>query len=221
MRPLTLDRPKPMVEVLGKPLLRYIFESLPDSIDEVIIVVGYKREAIIEYFGENFLGRKITYVVQEEKRGTGHALGLTKNFLNDSERFLLLNADDIYSRESIARCMKHPLALLVIEVEDPRRYGVAELDGEGILRSLIEKPEQPLSNTVATGIYVLDTRIFDYSADLHPNGEYYITTMLSKMLKDHDMYAESTERGLAFASADDIAIAEQLIKNGEIDFLSK
>lgn len=213
MRPLTLDKPKPMIEVLGKPLLQYIFESLPNEIDEVLLVVGYKREQIEQYFGNNYLGRKITYLLQEKKLGTAHALALTKNYLVPDERFLLLYADDIYSKESIERCVTHPLCLLAGEVKDPKRFGVLEIDAQGIIIGLEEKPEKPKSNLVAPGVYVLNTHIFDYVAPLEPNGEYYLTTMLTQMIKDYPIHTEKTDKWISFAFPEDIQKAERQLQH--------
>ena len=71
MRPLTFHTPKQLLEVGGKPILVHIFENLPDEINEVILVVGYLGHKIREYFGDEFLGRKIAYVEQPAKLGTG------------------------------------------------------------------------------------------------------------------------------------------------------
>ena len=73
MRPLTLERPKPLLEVLGKPLIAYTFEALPDVVDEVIVIVKYKEEMVRAFLGSSFLGKKVTYVVQNELNGTAGA----------------------------------------------------------------------------------------------------------------------------------------------------
>ena len=81
MRPLTLTAPKPMVRVGDKPILRHIIDALPPKVDELVLVIGYFRDQIRDYFGDEFSGKKITYVVQEQKRGTADALRLCKNVL--------------------------------------------------------------------------------------------------------------------------------------------
>ena len=90
MRPLTLEKPKPLIEVAGKSLLQHIWELLPAEIDEVILVVGYKGEMIRDFIGDTFLGKKVTYVTQERKLGTADAVRLCLPFLVKGERFLLL-----------------------------------------------------------------------------------------------------------------------------------
>ncbi|MEK7555013.1 MAG: sugar phosphate nucleotidyltransferase, partial [Patescibacteria group bacterium] len=74
LRPLTIDKPKPMVEVLGRPLLHHIIDSLPKEITELVLVVGYKAEAIQKYFGYKFEVLKVTYIRQNRPEGTAHAL---------------------------------------------------------------------------------------------------------------------------------------------------
>lgn len=211
MMPFTKDLPKPMLPVLGKPLLEYIFESLPDEVDIIILVVGYKREVIEEYFGNHFGNKKIIYVVQNGVSGTADALKLCQPFLEHDERFLLMYADDLYNKESITRCLKYPLSLLVAEVEDPRRYGVVELRNDGTVLDIEEKPENPKSNLVAPGVYVLSTKIFEYKPT-QTKGEYYLTTMLTQMLKDHIVFAEKASFWATIAYPEDIKKAENLIR---------
>ena len=136
MRPLTNDKPKPMVEVLGRPLLHHILEILPDEIDEVILVIGYKGDQIKKYFGERFGHLNITYINQSEKLGTAHGLWLCRESLRE-ERFLMLYADDLQSKEDIAKCLTHPLSIMVKEVEDPRRFGVIIADEKGKVLDLV------------------------------------------------------------------------------------
>lgn len=105
LKDLTRDKPKALVEAAGRPIIEYTFDSLPDQIDEVIIVVGYLGHKIREYIGEFYRGRKITYVEQGELNGTGGALLVCQDLLKDEARFLVMNGDDIYAREEIAQCL--------------------------------------------------------------------------------------------------------------------
>jgi UDP-N-acetylglucosamine diphosphorylase / glucose-1-phosphate thymidylyltransferase / UDP-N-acetylgalactosamine diphosphorylase / glucosamine-1-phosphate N-acetyltransferase / galactosamine-1-phosphate N-acetyltransferase len=212
MLPLTKEVPKPMITILGKPLLQYILESLPDEVSSIFLVVGYKRQMIQDYFGDSWNGKSITYLIQNKSTGTADALALCRLHLSDNERFLLMYADDIYDKESIVHCLQHPLSLLVAEVEDPRRYGVIEIDKQGIVTDLVEKPEHPKSNLIAPGVYVLDTHIFDYKPTKSSNGEYYLTTMLSQMIKDHPVHSAEVNFWLSFAYPEDIKSAEDVLK---------
>lgn len=211
MRPLTLVRPKPMIEVLGKPLLHHIIDSLPSEITELIIVIGYKGGAIKAYFGDQFEGRSVKYIVQEKQLGNAHALGLCRDLLKPSERFLFLFADDLHSPQAIKRLLQKDIGMLVQEHSDPKRFGVVETDASGRVISIEEKPKQPKTNLVAVGVYVLDTRIFDYQASLHESGEYYMTDQISQLVTEHKFVIEKTEFWHPVGYPHDIDAAEKLL----------
>src|SRR3989344_5609161 len=211
MRPLTNNCLKPMIKILGKPLLHHIIEALPDEVSEVILVVGYLSDQIEKYFGKRFGRFKIKYVRQKEKLGTGHALRLCKKFLG-REKFLMLYADDLQSKEDLTELLNHPLALLVRRVKDPRRFGVVAADKNGRILEIVEKPENPSSNLVSTGVKVLDSRIFKYPLVQHPNGEYYITYPLAQLAKEHEIKAVKASFWLPIGYPEDIKKAEKVLK---------
>lgn len=211
MRPLTDDRPKPMIELSGRPLLEHILETLPDEVDDVILVVGYLADKIKDYFGEKFGRFKITYIYQKEKLGTAHALWLCKDLLGQ-EKFLMLYADDLQSNEGIKNCLIHPLSILVSVVEDPRRFGVIVADERGKVLDMVEKPEFPVSKIASTGVLALDHRIFMYPARKHENGEYYITDSLARMAKDHEIKVVITKFWLPIGYPEDLKYAEKFLR---------
>ena len=215
MRPLTENIPQTMLTVLGKPLLSYILESLPDAITEFIIVVGHKNEVIRDFLGTAYNGKKITYVFQEKKTGTADAFKLCRPYLAKEERFLLSYADDIYDKASIVRCLNHQYALLVVETEEPWRYGVVTLHTDGSVLAIEEKPTHPKSNLIAPGIYILDTHIFDYEPRA-VKGEYYFTTMLDQFIQEHKVFIEKADFWVTIGYPHDLKKAEDLLK-GEID----
>lgn len=187
MRPLTYEIPKPMVSVKGKPILEYTLRSLPDIIDEVIIVVGYLGYHIEEYFGSEFDNKKIQYVEQEELLGTAHALHCAKDLLKD-EKFLVCMGDDLYAKDDIEKCLEHDLAILVKEVEPPHKFGVLEFDKENNLTNIIEDvSENYPSNLVNTGLYTLNKKFFDYEMVPIKNGqEYGLPQTLMTLVKDNN-----------------------------------
>ncbi|MDP3901594.1 MAG: sugar phosphate nucleotidyltransferase [bacterium] len=211
MRPLTLEKPKPLLEVTGKPLLRHIYESLPDVIDEVVLVVGYKGDLIKKHFGSEFAGKKISYVEQLEKLGTAHALGLCRPHLSEGEKFLLLYADDLQHKESMTRLLRHDNALLVHKVEDPRRFGVVVTNDGGKILDIEEKPKNPKTNLVAIGVYVLNYNIFKYELHEKKNGEYFLTDMIKSMIKDQDVFAEETSFWHPIGYPEDLKKAEIIL----------
>ncbi len=162
LRPFTVTKPKAMLSIAGKPILQYVIESLEQNgIREIVVVVGYHREQVFDYFGtgEQF-GVEISYVVQERQLGTAHALAQAKNAVKGE--FILLPGDNLIDGETIAKFIaSHPDAVLVKAVDNPSRYGMVIADG-GLVKSIIEKPAEAESNIINTGIYVLSHRIFEY-----------------------------------------------------------
>ena len=218
MRPLTENKPKPLLEIAGKTILEQIISRLPEEVDELILVVGYLGQQIVDFCKDEFLGRKVQYVWQEKKLGTYHALKICQHLLEPGERFIFLPADDIQGAEGIAECLKHERALIVEETNEPWKFGIIQLNEEdNSAIDIIEKPprlpagrENPPSNLASTMFFLLDTKIFNYEADLHPNGEYYLTTALSKMLKDgHKIFAVKSTMWLPIGYPEDIQKAEE------------
>lgn len=213
MRPLTLKTPKPLLKVGGRPILEHIVSRLPNEIDDLILVIGYLGEQIKNYCGNEFLGRRVRYVWQKEKLGTYHALKLCEPLIESDERFLVLYADDIQDTEEIRNCFDHERAMMVAKVEDPRKFGVVCLNSDNSISEIIEKPENPSSNLVSTGVLLLDSKIFEYKADMHPNGEYFLTNVISKMIKNnYQFFAVKSTLWLSIGYPEDIKKAEEFLR---------
>ncbi len=210
MRPLTLERPKPLIEVAGKPIIEHVLDALPPEIDEVIVVIGYKGDMIKEHLGDSYGGKKLRYVHQWMPAGTAHALSLARPFL--SGKFLMLNADDILGPEALAEAIKHPLAILVATHTKPETMGVIATKENGTLDSIEEKPENPKSNLVNTGTMVLDDRLFSFEAPRHPTGEYYMTDPMSAMAKEHPVVVVEQPLWIPVGYPEDIPKAEAKLK---------
>lgn len=213
MKPLTNEIPKPMLLVAGKPILEHIINDLPEGISEVIIVVGYLKDKIIDYFGNKFGGFNIQYVNQNGKFGTYHALELCKDLLSENEKFLLLYADDLHGAENFKKCSesKH-CAILIKKTDDPRRFGVVELNKKEVIIGIEEKPENPKTNLVSTGVLVLDKNIFNYPAKQHTNGEYYLTDSIEQMITaGYKFKAIRSNFWLPIGYPDDITKAEKIL----------
>ena len=97
LKELTYEVPKPLVNVAGTPILIHNLKQLIGIVDEAILVVGFKKEMMFDLLGEDYEGIKITYIEQSEQLGTGHAVSLVRDSVN--EDFLLLGADDLFSKE--------------------------------------------------------------------------------------------------------------------------
>ncbi len=146
MRPLTEERPKPLVKVCGKTLLDHIVEALPSAVKELIIVVGYKGEMIREHCGTEFHGRKVTYVDQTEINGPAKALWLCRDLIKG--RFLFMFADDIHGKDDLARAVSYSRSILATTSDVPERFGVITRNPDGTIADMVEKPTSPASNLV-------------------------------------------------------------------------
>lgn len=212
MQPLTLTRPKPLVEVLGKPLIQHVWEALPSVVDEVVVVVGYKQEMIQAFLGNQFLGKRVTYVVQDQPLGTGHALNLCREHILHEEKFLLMYADDIHGAQAIESMGGESSALLVSEVSDPRRFGVVECDERGFICGIEEKPEHPRSHLAAVGVYVLSPKILSYGNISPKNGEYYLTDMIAAYINDVPVRVVRSDFWIPIAYPEDVLSAEEILR---------
>ncbi len=211
LRPLTLDRPKPMVLLKGKPLLAHIIDILPPEIDELIIVTGYLGEMIKDHFGEEYQAKKINYIEQCEPRGTAYATLLCQPFIKAGEKFLLLFADDLHSANSLKSALEHPLAIVTKETSTPEQFGIVEHDYNHRVIGIEEKPEEPKSNLAAVGVYVLDDRIFNMPMPTEKNGEIYLTEMIAELAREHEVRAVISDFWHPIATPEDLLAAEKIL----------
>jgi UDP-N-acetylglucosamine diphosphorylase/glucosamine-1-phosphate N-acetyltransferase len=162
LRPFTVTRPKAMISIADKPILQFIIESLAKvGIRNIVLVVGYRKEQVFDYFGSGEkLGVNITYVTQARQLGTAHALVQAKDLVKDE--FLVLPGDNLIEASTIAEFAEiKPTAVLVKRVSDPVRYGVVNTQ-RGKVSGIIEKPKEAGSNLVNTGIYSFTKEVFDH-----------------------------------------------------------
>ena len=165
LRPLTEDRPKAMVEICGRPLAEWQILWLKKyGVDEIIFLLGYAKDKVIDYFGSGKkLGVKIGYVIEDEPLGTGGAIKNAEHLLKSEELFMVVNGDVITNLNPLA--MKDTLvkdenavaSIALVYMKSP--YGVIKLDGEYIVE-FVEKPT--IEYTINAGVYLMKPAIFDY-----------------------------------------------------------
>jgi bifunctional UDP-N-acetylglucosamine pyrophosphorylase/glucosamine-1-phosphate N-acetyltransferase len=172
--PLTLTKPKPLLKVANTTIVEHSLQQLRGLVDEVIIVVGYKSEMIKEFLGENYLGMKIRYVLQEETSGNASALALTKDFING--RFILMFGDDLYSGADIKNILKFDNAILAQRVDNPSNFGVLKVENDRFVE-VVEKPQEFISDLVNIGCFVFSPEIFKMLEEIKisQRGEYELT----------------------------------------------
>jgi len=191
LRPLTEDKPKGMVEVNEKPILTHCFEQLAElGADELVVVVGYRKQDIIDHYGDEFDGIPITYAHQREQKGLAHALLTVEEHVDDD--FMLILGDNIFQAnlEDVVRRQQEDradAAFLVEEVDwdDASRYGVCDTNKYGEVTDVVEKPDDPPSNLVMTGFYTFTPAIFHACHLVQPSnrGEYEISEAIDLLIQ--------------------------------------
>ncbi len=209
MGSLTEKTPKPMLKIKNKPILAYKIEALPKEITEVILIVGYLKEQIIAYFGNNYNNRKIIYIEQKELNGTGGAIYLAKDILK--ERFLVMMGDDLYAKKDIENIMKYEIAVLGFEVADPKRFGIIKTNKNGELLDIIEKPNISEKSLANIGLYVLNRNFFNYPLFDLGNGEFGLPQTLVQMKNEFKIYTEKATEWFPVGNPDDYERAKNII----------
>lgn len=199
--PLTENRPKPMIPVANRPILEHIIEALDAAgVAEVILVVGANRERVQNHFenGQDW-GVTISYAIQEQQLGTGHALLQAEAQLDES--FVVLNGDRVVRADAIEDVWEQHQqtgapAMGVTRVSEPSRYGVVELDGKTVT-GITEKPipELTTSDFINTGVYAFTPDIFSAIRRTETRGEQALTDALSEYVAERQLHAV-TYRGV-------------------------
>lgn len=160
MGELTKDTPKPLLKVGKYNLIEHKLLSLPDTVAEVILVIGYLGESVMKYFGDFWMGKKISYVWQPEKQGTGHALFAAKELI--SGKFMVMMGDDLYHSDDIADCLTDEWSMLVAKRSGEYSGGLIIADEQGNLLEIKEGKHVGDDLRICTGLFVLQPSIFDY-----------------------------------------------------------
>lgn len=175
LRPLTSNQPKPMVPVVNKPTIQHILELLQrHGINEIVMTLAFLPRLIRNYFGDgSSLGMHIDYTVEETPAGTAGSIRLAKDLLDDT--FLVISGDALtdFDLSSIVAFHKERGALITIalkSVANPLEFGVVIVDDEGRIQRFLEKPGwgQVFSDTVNTGIYVIEPEVLDHIPEGQP-----------------------------------------------------
>ncbi len=196
LRPHTYTLPKALLYVAGKPIIAHILDDVvPLAPSSIVLIVGYKGELIEQFIRKKYPQLTVDFVFQEERRGIGHAVDLTRKVADTGEPLLIVLGDTIIKTDLHKIVAQKTNTLGVKEVEDPRRFGVAEVAGGRITR-LVEKPQEPASNLALVGLYYLLDGKGLFAAvreiierNITTNNEYQITDALQLMIG----------RGVAFA----------------------
>lgn len=210
LRPLTYHVPKPMIRVAGKNLIEHNLDRLPAEIDEIVFVIGYLGEQIMNHFGREFGGRKIEYVKQQKLLGTGHAIHACREKLG--ERFLVMMGDDIYGPGDTERCLAHEQCLLTKEVSGKFTGGRVVLDSSGNLADIVEGAHNKTHALANAALYVLTQKFFEYDlVPVHEGKEYGLPQTLARMAHDHKVNIEKTSEWLQVSDLASLKRVENIL----------
>jgi glucose-1-phosphate thymidylyltransferase len=186
LRPLTFTKPKPLINVAGKPVLAHILDSLAGlDVEEMVFIVGHLGDQIQEYVSAHY-DFQARYVEQKELKGQAHALHLAREYLTGP--ILIVFVDTIFAADLQHLPTDCDGVLYVKEVDDPRRFGVAIIEN-GIITRLVEKPTEPVSNLAVIGVYYIRQGERLLAAieellhrDIKTKGEYFLADALQLMI---------------------------------------
>ena len=188
LRPHTHTYPKVLLTVGNKPIIGHILDELSGAgIKKIYMVIGYMGEKIKDYVLAKYPGLDVTYIVQEEPKGLGHAIWITRNYVKGPA--LVMLGDTIVSADLRKFTNARQDAIAVREVADPRRFGVVDIQ-HGRITGMVEKPLNPVSRMAIVGIYAFkDSKLLFQSLDRlvqsgrTTKGEIQLTDAMVMMLK--------------------------------------
>ncbi len=181
MHPLTLTQPKPLLPVAGKPMIKWTIEALQRAgIEDIYVLVGKERLERVR----GVLGDSVTYIQQDEPRGTANAVGCAGGVITTP--FFCINGDVVVEDWLFQELRKFYMKkrgniITITQSRKPQDFGVVEIDAEANVLSIVEKPDRPKSNYINAGVYVFEPSIFDLieQTKASKRGEYEITDTLS------------------------------------------
>jgi len=162
LKPFTASKPKVMIPIANKPILQYVIEALAlGGIRNVVIVVGYRKEQVLDFFGSgDQFDVQIQYVVQEQQLGTAHALRQAQGLAQD--KFLVLSGDNVVEHNALAPLVSaSPNIILAKKQQNATKYGLI-IARDGVVKQIVEKPSEPVTQLVNTGIYLFTREVFDF-----------------------------------------------------------
>ncbi|GJM31036.1 MAG: glucose-1-phosphate thymidylyltransferase [Saprospiraceae bacterium] len=191
LRPLTYTQPKPLIPVAGKPIISFIIDKLVDAgIYDFIFIIGYLGEKIKHYVEATYPELNKVFVNQEERLGSAHAIWVAREHFKDADEIFIFFGDAIID-VNMRSIVDHPNSFLgVKKVSDPRDFGVVELDKEGRVVKVVEKPKIPKSDLAMVGIYkikevaaLVNALEFNISRNIRSIGEFPLTDALMRLLE--------------------------------------
>ncbi|USZ67409.1 sugar phosphate nucleotidyltransferase [Halorussus salilacus] len=221
LRPLTRNRPKPMLPAADRPILEHVFDALIGAgIERLHVVVGYKRDRVQDHFGPTYRNVPINYVVQEKQLGSGHALLAAREGVAGEDGFLVVNGDQVIERRMVEDVLDAfegdgaSAMLAVTEQADVSHYGAVVTEGDRVVE-LVEKPETDDYRLLNAGVYAFDGSIFDAVEETpRVQGELALTDTLVRLIQREadEEEASGDESSAEGSSADDPSADETTVR---------
>lgn len=196
LRPHTYTRPKPMMEVAGKPAIGHLLDKLqqlPD-IDEFILIMGYLGSQIEDYVTKNYQF-KTRFLEQKELLGQSHAIALAKDYIGEEPVFVVF-VDTLFEADlTVLQKTQADGIIFVHPVDDPRRFGVVMLDENNHIVKFVEKADNPPTNLAIVGMYyvkngkdLMNAFEWQMKESKLTKGEYFIADALQHMVDEGDLF---------------------------------
>ena len=194
LRPHTYTRPKVLLQVGGKPMLGHLLDALPAlGIRKTVLIVGYMGERVVAYVRDHHPELEVEFVEQPERLGLGHAVSLAAPHAG-SGPILIVLGDTLFEADLAAVLAGGTSSIGVKAVDDPRRFGIVEVDARGRVLRMVEKPDQPASNLAITGVYYFTHArpLFDALAEIQrlgirTKGEFQLTDAMELMVQNGEV----------------------------------
>lgn len=205
MNTLTVGTPKPLLLYEGKNLLEHKLETLPQTVSEIIFVIGYLGNQIKECFGDSYKTIPIRYVEQKEMKGTAHALWECKDFLH--EAFIVLMGDDLYDAKDIEKLitLEGSWAILTYPDSPGVKAGKIVKDEHGNFKEIYEDFDGTSNyNLIYTGACLLTPDIFSKEMTQLSNGEYGLPQTITKFVTEKDITVLETKNWIRITAPEDL-----------------
>jgi glucose-1-phosphate thymidylyltransferase len=191
LRPHTHTQPKALIPIAGKPILGHIIEALIEAgVQDFVFIIGYMGDKIEQYISQTYAQINAKFVIQTTGKGTGHAIWLARESLTPDEPSLIVLGDTIADVDLKKLMQSLHSTLCVKKVNDPRMFGVAEMNENGSIKAVVEKPAIPKSNLALVGIYFIKhthqlLKAIEYNIEnkITTQNEYHLTDALMRMIE--------------------------------------
>ena len=192
LRPHTYTQPKPLIPVAGKTIISFIIDELKAAgINDFVFVIGYLGEKVRLFIEKKYPEINKEFVQQNSREGSAHAIWIARKEIEDADEIVIVFGDTIIDVD-LKKFLSSPQSCIGVKrVDDPREFGVVELDSEGQIRRMVEKPNIPRSNLAIVGLYkinevqkMIQVISDNIKTDKRTHGEFQLTDGLMRMVEE-------------------------------------